>query len=56
MRPTARTTGPPLSKGYLLGSTEREKIYIHPAQWHTEHDIDLRLGTRVTEIDRLHTK
>ena len=43
---------PPLSKGYLLGSTEREKIYIHPAQWHTEHDIDLRLGTRVTEIDR----
>lgn len=43
---------PPLSKGYLLGSTEREKVYIHPAQWHTEHDIDLRLGTRVTEIDR----
>jgi len=43
---------PPLSKGYLLGSTEREKIYIHPARWHTEHDIDLRLGTRVTEIDR----
>ncbi|WP_006240965.1 NAD(P)/FAD-dependent oxidoreductase [Mycolicibacterium tusciae] len=43
---------PPLSKGYLLGSTEREKIYIHPAQWHIEHDIDLRLGTRVTEIDR----
>ena len=25
---------PPLSKGYLLGSTEREKIYIHPARWH----------------------
>jgi 3-phenylpropionate/trans-cinnamate dioxygenase ferredoxin reductase subunit len=43
---------PPLSKGYLLGNTERERIYIHPAQWHTEHDIDLRLGTRVTEIDR----
>ncbi|WP_234806104.1 NAD(P)/FAD-dependent oxidoreductase [Mycolicibacterium celeriflavum] len=42
---------PPLSKGYLLGNTEREKIYIHPAQWHTEHDVDLRLGTRVTEID-----
>ena len=42
---------PPLSKGYLLGTTEREKIYIHPAQWHLEHDIDLRLGTRVTEID-----
>ena len=23
---------PPLSKDYLLGSTEREKIYIHPPQ------------------------
>jgi 3-phenylpropionate/trans-cinnamate dioxygenase ferredoxin reductase subunit len=43
---------PPLSKGYLQGSTEREKIYIHPPQWHLEHDIDLRLGIRVTEIDR----
>jgi 3-phenylpropionate/trans-cinnamate dioxygenase ferredoxin reductase subunit len=42
---------PPLSKGYLQGSTEREKMYIHPPQWHLEHDIDLRLGTRVTEID-----
>ena len=42
---------PPLSKGYLQGSTEREKIYIHPPQWHLEHDIDLRLGTPVTEID-----
>jgi 3-phenylpropionate/trans-cinnamate dioxygenase ferredoxin reductase component len=43
---------PPLSKGFLLGSTEREKIYIHPAQWHLEQDIDLRLGTQVTEINR----
>jgi len=43
---------PPLSKGFLQGSTEREKIYIHPAQWHLEHDIDLRLGTQVTEINR----
>jgi 3-phenylpropionate/trans-cinnamate dioxygenase ferredoxin reductase subunit len=42
---------PPLSKGYLQGTTEREKIYVHPAQWHLEHDIDLRLGTRVTDID-----
>jgi len=42
---------PPLSKGYLQGSTEREKIYIHPPQWRLEHDIDLRLGTRITEID-----
>jgi len=42
---------PPLSKGYLLGSAERDSIYVHPADWYAEHDVDLRLGTRVTGID-----
>jgi 3-phenylpropionate/trans-cinnamate dioxygenase ferredoxin reductase subunit len=42
---------PPLSKGYLLGSAERETIYVHPLQWYAEHDIDLRLGVTVTGID-----
>lgn len=43
---------PPLSKGYLLGNTEREKIYVHSEQWYADHDVDLRLGIQVTEIDR----
>lgn len=43
---------PPLSKGYLLGKSEREEIYLHPAGWYTENDIDLRVGTRIVEIDR----
>lgn len=42
---------PPLSKGYLLGSTERSKIYVHPPQWYADHDVTLRLGTAVTAID-----
>ncbi|MCX5214455.1 FAD-dependent oxidoreductase [Kitasatospora sp. NBC_00240] len=42
---------PPLSKGYLLGSTEREKIYVHPPQWYADHDVTLRLGTAVTALD-----
>ncbi|MEU5811244.1 FAD-dependent oxidoreductase [Streptomyces sp. NPDC047718] len=42
---------PPLSKGYLLGKDERETVYVHPSQWYTEHDVDLRLGTTVTAID-----
>jgi len=42
---------PPLSKGYLLGSAERDSIYVHPADWYAEHDVDLRLGTKVTGID-----
>ncbi|MFJ6770754.1 NAD(P)/FAD-dependent oxidoreductase [Kitasatospora sp. NPDC091257] len=42
---------PPLSKGYLLGKTPREKIYVHPPQWYAEHDVTLRLGTAVVSID-----
>ncbi|MGK4580027.1 NAD(P)/FAD-dependent oxidoreductase [Kitasatospora sp. HPMI-4] len=42
---------PPLSKGYLMGKTAREKIYAHSAEWYQEHSIDLRLGTTVTAID-----
>ena len=42
---------PPLSKDYLLGKSPRDKIYVHPEQWYTEHDIELQLGVTVTEID-----
>jgi 3-phenylpropionate/trans-cinnamate dioxygenase ferredoxin reductase subunit len=42
---------PPLSKGYLLGKTEREEIYVHPPQWYAEHNVDLRLGATVTGLD-----
>jgi 3-phenylpropionate/trans-cinnamate dioxygenase ferredoxin reductase subunit len=42
---------PPLSKDYLMGKHGREKIYVQPREWYGEHDVDLRLGTRVTELD-----
>jgi 3-phenylpropionate/trans-cinnamate dioxygenase ferredoxin reductase subunit len=42
---------PPLSKAYLLGTAERETIYVHPQAWYSEHDIDLRLGVAVTSVD-----
>ena len=35
---------PPLSKDYLQGKSEKDKIYVHPKGWYAEHDIDLRLG------------
>ncbi|WP_406110826.1 NAD(P)/FAD-dependent oxidoreductase [Kitasatospora purpeofusca] len=41
---------PPLSKGYLLGKSSREKVYVHPPEWYAEHDVTLRLGTRVVSI------
>jgi len=42
---------PPLSKDYLLSKAERETIYVHPAGWYAEHDVELRLGTTVTGVD-----
>jgi 3-phenylpropionate/trans-cinnamate dioxygenase ferredoxin reductase subunit len=42
---------PPLSKDYLMGKHGREKLYVHPGEWYAEHDIDLRLGVRVTGVD-----
>ncbi len=42
---------PPLSKDYLMGKSDREKLYVHPAEWYVENDIDLRLGTTVAGID-----
>ncbi|MER6944984.1 FAD-dependent oxidoreductase [Nonomuraea sp. NPDC000554] len=42
---------PPLSKGYLQGKSEREKIFVHPSGWYAEHDVRLRLGLRATGVD-----
>ncbi|MBL7257175.1 NAD(P)/FAD-dependent oxidoreductase [Paractinoplanes lichenicola] len=43
---------PPLSKGLLLGTDEPESVFVHSRDWYPEHNIDLRLGTTVTAIDR----
>jgi 3-phenylpropionate/trans-cinnamate dioxygenase ferredoxin reductase component len=42
---------PPLSKEYLLGKAERERIYVHRSEWYASHDVELRLDTQVTGID-----
>ena len=42
---------PPLSKDYLMGKHGREKLYVQPREWYGENDVDLRLGTRVTDLD-----
>jgi 3-phenylpropionate/trans-cinnamate dioxygenase ferredoxin reductase subunit len=43
---------PPLSKGYLLGKSEKDSAYTHPASWYAENNVDLRTGVTVTAIDR----
>ncbi len=42
---------PPLSKDYLQGKSEKEKVYVFPEEWYPEHDIELRLDTRVDSLD-----
>ena len=42
---------PPLSKGYLKGDQELVSAFVHSPEWYDEQDIDLRLGTRVADVD-----
>ena len=42
---------PPLSKDMLAGETTPETLYIRPADAYRKAGLDLRLGTRVQEID-----
>ncbi|HEY4153384.1 MAG TPA: FAD-dependent oxidoreductase [Pseudolysinimonas sp.] len=50
--PHAPYIRPPLSKGYLQGSEERDAAFVHPEQWYAENDVQLSTGTRVTSIER----
>jgi len=43
---------PPLSKGYLMGTSSREENFVHPADWYDQHQVELRIGTTVSSIDR----
>ncbi|WP_298934291.1 FAD-dependent oxidoreductase [uncultured Ruegeria sp.] len=42
---------PPLSKAYLLGEMELERLFLRPESFYTDNNITLRLGQRVTGID-----
>lgn len=42
---------PPLSKDFLLGQAEIDSVYLHDARWYADHNVDLHLGTPVTELD-----
>ena len=42
---------PPLSKDYLRGESVRESAFVHDGGFYDEHDIELRLSTRVQALD-----
>jgi 3-phenylpropionate/trans-cinnamate dioxygenase ferredoxin reductase component len=43
---------PPLSKKYLAGALERERLLLRPLHFYETHSIETRLGRRVEEISR----
>ncbi|HEX6460761.1 MAG TPA: FAD-dependent oxidoreductase [Thermoleophilaceae bacterium] len=42
---------PPLSKEYLRGEAEREKVYVHEDGFYEENEIELHLRTSVAAVD-----
>jgi 3-phenylpropionate/trans-cinnamate dioxygenase ferredoxin reductase component len=43
---------PPLSKKYLLGEMDLDRLMFRPAEWYAENEIDVFTGTRAIAIDR----
>src|SRR3990167_8571937 len=43
---------PPLSKAYMKGEFEEERLYFKPAAWYQDQNIEVLLGTQATGIDR----
>ena len=43
---------PPLSKEFMAGKKTVEEFTVQPQSWYAEHDVDLKLGTEVTTLDR----
>ncbi|MFQ5635321.1 MAG: NAD(P)/FAD-dependent oxidoreductase [Gammaproteobacteria bacterium] len=43
---------PPLSKKFLAGEMELDRLLIRHEKFYNEHDVDVRLSTRVESIDR----
>lgn len=42
---------PPLSKAYLMGEMDEDRLYLRSSEFYATNDITLRLGARVTGID-----
>src|SRR4249919_3264837 len=42
---------PPLSKDYLQGKADRDSICAHPEAWHSDHAVELHLGTAGNSLD-----
>jgi 3-phenylpropionate/trans-cinnamate dioxygenase ferredoxin reductase subunit len=50
--PIAPYQRPPLSKAWLKGEADAESLKLKPDSWYAENNVDLRLSTIVSAIDR----
>ena len=42
---------PPLSKAYLLGEMEKERLFLRPESWYADHDITLLRQVEAVALD-----
>ncbi len=42
---------PPLSKKYLAGDLEKERLYLRPAKFYADRDVTLKLGVRAERLE-----
>src|SRR5882724_7620884 len=50
--PFAPYQRPPLSKAYLMGTMERDRLFLKPDAFYKETKCELILGAAATRIDR----
>jgi 3-phenylpropionate/trans-cinnamate dioxygenase ferredoxin reductase component len=43
---------PPLSKGLLTGTSDREALFVHEPAWYPSRGVDLLLGATAAAVDR----
>jgi 3-phenylpropionate/trans-cinnamate dioxygenase ferredoxin reductase subunit len=43
---------PPLSKKYLTGEMERDRLLLRPPEWYAEQNVECRTGVKVIAINR----
>lgn len=51
--PFAPYQRPPLSKAYLMGAMERDRLFLKPEAFYADARCEVILGRRATEIDRV---
>src|SRR6185295_1382713 len=43
---------PPLSKAYLKGELEEDRLYLKPIEYYAEHNVDLITGNAAAAADK----